>query len=433
MTERGVYMAQPKQSSAKMARIRKIGVRTILFCMMVVGIGQAAVYTIFPLMARHFDFSEIQTSIALSIPALFWALSSPFWGRMSDRLGRKKVMILGLSGMALSMGLLSLVVYIHKIYTMIPVFLFVMLLASRSLFGLLSPGTFTSAIGYMADRTGAEDRSGGVAAIIAAFSIGTILGPGIGAALVGAGFTVPFAVLFAISCAAMFAVHRLVPETRSPSSFARKRKTKKLRYRDIRIRDFMIISFFSGIMQSVILQVTPFFVIDQMGLSLLESTQIVGVSMTAMAMANVFAQSVIVNHFRFSIESQYIYGVLSSLAGFSGFFFPLTQISLTFCMIALGVGFGLVRTATSSAASLSVNKDEQGAVAGLLGAAITFGVVMTPLVLMPLYVAYNLAPYYLAFLVMGIISTFARKAYQRGNYKEAFGTFTPKDRLNGPY
>lgn len=423
-------MQDMTQENTASEKARKMGLRAILFSMMAVGVGQSAVYTIFPSLARSFNFSEIQVSLALSIPALFWGLTSPFWGRLSDRVGRKPVLIFGLSGMTLSMGLLSLVIYFHGVYIMTPLPLFLMLLGSRALFGILAPGTFTSAIGYIADRTSAEERSGGVASITAAFSIGTIFGPGIAAALVLISFTTPFAAMFFLGLSAMAAVYYFVPENRDPSAFDREPMVEKLRWTDKRIRNFLLISFFGGLMQTIIFQVVPFFVIDQMGLTLLEATQVVGTSLMVMGMANVFAQSVMVNHFRLSIEHQFSYGCVTAFIGFAGFFLPLTQITLTLSMFVLGIGFGLIRTAASSAASLSVSDNEQGAVAGLLGSAITCGIVLTPFTIMPLYVNYSYGPYYIALLAVLGSAFYARKASLEGQYTE---DFKPQNKLSGPY
>jgi len=64
--------------------------------------GQSVYWQSMPIIGREFDFSEIQINSLISISAAMFILFTPYWGRLSDRIGRKSVLIIGLSGYVLS-------------------------------------------------------------------------------------------------------------------------------------------------------------------------------------------------------------------------------------------------------------------------------------------------------------------------------------------
>ena len=72
-----------------------------------VGAGQSVVFITIPPLARDLGLSEIQTGSIFASSALAWMLFSPYWGKLSDRIGRKIVVLVGLLGCALSLILFS--------------------------------------------------------------------------------------------------------------------------------------------------------------------------------------------------------------------------------------------------------------------------------------------------------------------------------------
>ena len=72
-----------------------------------VGAGQSVVFITIPPLARDLGLSEIQTGTIFATSALTWMLFSPYWGKLSDRVGRKLIVIIGLLGCAISLILFS--------------------------------------------------------------------------------------------------------------------------------------------------------------------------------------------------------------------------------------------------------------------------------------------------------------------------------------
>lgn len=102
-----------------------------------------------------------------SIYAILQFFSAPFWGSLSDRLGRRKVLLITLAGTSLS--------YLLWIFSGS----FALLLVSR-LFGGLMAGNLSVATAAVADLTPKSERSRGMALVGIAFGMGFLFGPVIG-------------------------------------------------------------------------------------------------------------------------------------------------------------------------------------------------------------------------------------------------------------
>lgn len=107
-----------------------------------------------------------------SLYSLLQFICSPLWGRLSDRIGRRPVLLVTVAGLGIS--------YVLWIFAST----FALLIASRLLGGIMA-GNISTATAAMADVTTPENRARGMGMIGAAFGLGFILGPAIGGALAG--------------------------------------------------------------------------------------------------------------------------------------------------------------------------------------------------------------------------------------------------------
>jgi DHA1 family tetracycline resistance protein-like MFS transporter len=138
---------------------------------------------------------EVITAV-LGLYSIAQFLAAPLWGSLSDRFGRKPVLVITSFGFALSYLLLA-------IADNLP-----LLIASR-LFGGLMAGNIAAAQAYIGDVTTPENRARGMGLIGAAFGLGFVFGPAIGGVLGGpdlahADFTAP-----ALAAAALTAIAAL--------------------------------------------------------------------------------------------------------------------------------------------------------------------------------------------------------------------------------
>jgi DHA1 family multidrug resistance protein-like MFS transporter len=145
----------------------------LAFSLVVVMLGFGMVIPILPFYIKQFDAGGSALGALVAIAALTEFLFGPVWGSLSDRTGRKPILMIGLFGYGLSMLLFGLSTQLW------------MLFASRALSGVLSSTTLSTAMAYIGDSTSARARGGGMGVLGAAAGAGAIIGPGLGGLLAG--------------------------------------------------------------------------------------------------------------------------------------------------------------------------------------------------------------------------------------------------------
>jgi len=353
-------------------------------------------------LARDLGLSEVQASAIFTLSAVLWVLMSPFWGRRSDVWGRKPVILLGLVGFGISTGGLAVLLVIGQQGWLPLMTLYALMILIRSIFGFFGSGSPSAAQAYIADRTTREERTSGVAAIGAAFGMGTIIGPGFAAVLAAVHLLAPFFAVAVFALCGALAIALFLPERQKPA--ATSKHTPPLKITDKRIRLFLFLGVTVSTIGAAVMQVAAFFVMDTMHLTGQETAQVVGVGMMGMAMATLFAQLVIIPRTSASVRALLVMGILITMLGISFLLFPVMNTALfTVSMTLQGLGSGLMRPAVAAGGSLAVQPEEQGAVAGFNSSTAAVGFVFVPVVLMPLYLYSPTAPFWVAFILSALM------------------------------
>ena len=388
------------QKTTPQERIRGMGL--LFVCLMTLGMGHSLFFAIFPPLARDLGLSEVQASAIFTLSAVLWVLMSPFWGRRSDVWGRKPVILLGLVGFGISTGGLAVLLVIGQQGWLPLMTLYALMILMRSIFGLFGSGSPSAAQAYIADRTTREERTSGVAAIGAAFGMGTIIGPGFAAVLAAVHLLAPFFAVAIFALCGALAIALFLPERQKPA--ATSKHTPPLKITDKRIRLFLFLGVTVSTIGAAVMQVAAFFVMDTMHLTGQETAQVVGVGMMGMAMATLFAQLVIIPRTDASVRALLVMGILITMLGISFLLFPIMNTALfTVSMMLQGLGSGLMRPAVAAGGSLAVEPEEQGAVAGFNSSTAAVGFVFVPVVLMPLYLYSPTAPFWVAFVLSALM------------------------------
>ena len=184
----------------------------IIFLVTFIGLmGFGIVLPLFPFYAERLGASPEIITLTMSVFSLGQFFAAPFWGRISDSIGRKKVLIISLFGSGLSYVMLA---YAETL---------TLVILSRVFAGLMA-GNISIAFAYVSDITDPENRSAGLGKVSAALGLGFMTGPAIGGffagsevesanyfltALVGAGIN-----FFAMIATMMFLKESLKPEKR---------------------------------------------------------------------------------------------------------------------------------------------------------------------------------------------------------------------------
>ena len=154
-----------------------------------VGAGQSIVFITIPPIARDLGLNEIQIGSIFATSALAWMILSPIWGSLSDSVGRKKIVIVGLLGFAVSLILFSFTISLGQIELLTGSLLFLLLVAARVLNGIFGSATRPSSGGWVADISSTESRSRAFARLDSGFSMGRILGPAVAGLLLLVSYT----------------------------------------------------------------------------------------------------------------------------------------------------------------------------------------------------------------------------------------------------
>ena len=133
-------------------------------------VGFGLVVPLLPFFAQSLKAEAWQITLMFSAYSLGQFFAEPFWGRLSDRIGRKPVLLITLIANALGYLMLA---FVPNIWLAIAV----------RLFTGLGAGNISTVQGYVADVTPPEQRAGRMGLIGAAFGLGFIVGPGLGGLL----------------------------------------------------------------------------------------------------------------------------------------------------------------------------------------------------------------------------------------------------------
>ena len=363
-------------------RQRRWGVRVLLLTAFCFGLGQTVLFAILPPIARGAGLSEFQVTMIFGCSAVFWVVTSPKWGRRSDRVGRKPVVLIGLGAFVLAMLGLAGAIQVATSGVLTATMAFLLMTATRCFHGGIGSAGPAASQAYIADRSSAEDRTSALAGFAAAFGIGTTAGPSLGALGATLGPVGPLVLVAGVGALAFVLIWRLVPEATPPRA---RERHEPLRITDQRLRRVLSYGLLSGIVTAMQLQFIGFYLIDTLALSEAEGVRVVGAGLTISAASSLFAQMVIVRLLKPSPKRMMRVAPLLVGAGF-----VLIAAGASFWVIAgglvlSGLGLGLSFPAFNAAASLSVGAEDQGGAAGLATAAGASGFILAPVIGSALY------------------------------------------------
>lgn len=372
-------------------------------------IGFGMVIPLVGLYGRHFGASGFSLSVLGAIYSTMQFFFAPFWGALSDRIGRRPIILLSLLGSTLA----------YVFFAMAPSFEW--LLLSRA-FGGIFAANISAAQAYIADVTPPEDRAKGMGLIGAAFGIGFTLGPPLGGiAAAHLGLSAPGWI-----AASICGLNLLLAIIRLPESLPRELRSKKTRslaplslagIRRARATPelafllalFFLVTFaFSNMEQTISLLFQSKFDLDtgragyQTGLILMAS-----------GILGAFVQGGLIRRLvpRFGERKLLVIGLGLNL---------LTMLSFPYCPVfwgyfllsaPLAFGSSLINPSVSSLISKSADATEQGSTLGLSQGLGSLARALGPFCGLYLFQLQPATPYWLA----GAIAIFlAAGAIQRG-------------------
>jgi len=376
------------------------------------GAGMTINFVVVAPLAREAGLTEIEIAGILTFSSVLYTIFTPIWGRIADRVGRKRVMVFSLTAMGLAnmAFLFALNAALAGLVTGIAAF--ALLAFVRTWFGFLAPGLQPAAMAAMTDATTPANRAGGLGMLGAAMSLGSILGPAGAAVLARVGALAPLwgTIVFNLIVAVLIAV--ALPPTRPlPHQHDR---PPSLSMRDPRVFPHLVFLFVYFVAVGMIQQTIGWFIADRYEFTdtAAQTAKQAVVLYTGLTMACTSVAIIIVQFGYVSRRSPDPRRILPIGLGLlaigyisADLFHPFWMVMVSFLIV--GIGAALAVPSANALGSLSVGRSEQAGAAALLASAPPAGFVVGPLLGSVLYMTNPSLPFMASAAVFCILSVYA--------------------------
>lgn len=219
-------------------------------------IGFGIVMPVLPFYAREFGVNASLLGLLMTVYAAAQFVFAPLWGRLSDRIGRRPVLLATITGTASSLLALGLAPSLPWLF------------AAR-IFGGAFAANISVASAYIADVTDDGERTRWMGMLGASFGIGFVLGPAIGGLLAPYGYAVPLLVAAGLGFANLVHAFASLRESRSPAaraeSHAAPRASRGSALRDPLVRRLCASNLLFSAAVTQLETIFAFFLLDRFG------------------------------------------------------------------------------------------------------------------------------------------------------------------------
>lgn len=329
-------------------------------------LGFGIIIPILPEVILEQGLSEVHVGGLLTIYALASFFTAPLWGALSDRTGRKKLILIGLFGFSMSFVIFA------SFIDVLP-----MLYISRIVGGIFSGALYTAVTGFVADMTSEEERNKYMGLLGMSIGLGFIFGPAIGGLLGAHSLQLPFVasalLLFALLIYASVILKE--PERRGQAKKRAIVPKGAKEFWQYRIRYLFLFSFMVTFLLAGLESTFQLFQIDKIDITPLQ----LGYLFMASGLVDATIQGGVVRRIKNGQETKWIIG--AQIVTAIGLFLLLFTDSLLWAGFALSVftaGNALARTALVSlttkesggmfgtAAGMTYSMDNMGRIIGPL-------------------------------------------------------------------
>lgn len=393
--------------------------RLLYAALLVVGAGNSMLLAVTPSIVRELGLPDSSIGWIFSLSAVLWVFSSPTWGRVSDRAGRKPIAALGLAAYAVSMAGFAAFVLAGYAGWIGAVALFWGLMLARAIFGAFGSAASPAAQAYVADRTSVFERTERLAALGSAFAVGQAFGPGICAALAARlGLVFPIALVAVLAAAVSFAIWRFLPENTPPQTERARGgwRTLTALAGDRRLSAFLLYGLGLSTLAGVSVQVFGLFTMDRLKVEGAEGAELVGAGFMVSALAMLATQMGLLPRLKLNSRELMLWGAALLGLGVVAQILASGLGAILASQALQGVGFGLARSGFTGGASIAVTPREQGAAAGLVVAVNGAGFIVSPVLGGVAYERIGMnAPLAIMLAILGVMLAFAWRSRRLRN------------------
>ncbi|MFT5482611.1 MAG: DHA1 family multidrug resistance protein-like MFS transporter [Halieaceae bacterium] len=374
------------------APAKDLNLTPLYISMLFMGMGHSIVFAVMPMLGRELHLDEL----VVNIPALGWSwqpremaitilsalsaltffFASPWWGQRSDRVGRKRTMLQGMSGYFAGALLFCLLAWAGLSGMVAGFTLFGLMIAMRTAHVFIMAAVQPAATAYVVDTTTPGTRIKQMSRITAANQLGAMLGPAL-AWFTAISFLAPLILQASLVGFGALLLWRKLPDINPPREELAKHLA--LKFTDHRFRNFLLLNLLIFTLLGMVQQTMGFYFQDLLEIGRVEAAQRYSIAMICSALASLTIQLAIVQHLKSSPIKLIKAGLPLCLMGFVVLAMAEEATMLYVGMAIVGFGTGMAGPGVGVSATFQVESHEQGGLAGLLASFAGLGFVVGPL------------------------------------------------------
>ncbi len=325
-------------------------------------VGFSMLIPMLPYFVTHFGASAFVVGALMATFSLCQFVSAPLWGNVSDRVGRKTVLIVSQIGATIGWVLLGLAPGIASAIAVAPI---AIVFVARILEGI-SGGNISITQAYVADLVAPRERAQAFGLIGAMFAAGMVFGPfGGGILYAHFGFAMPFLVAAALQFATLLLTITMLPESRARNRDAERVGVTAMlaSFRKPRLARILVQKLAISLALYGWFAVFALYLQRQLGFTLAQTDYLYSI----FAIFNVFMNAFFVGKISALLGDRVMsnYGLLCLVAGFASVPFVHGVVSLVvITMLFFSLGMALTNTGITALISNAAGDNEQGKVLG---------------------------------------------------------------------
>ena len=338
----------------------------ILFAVMfLVMVGFGIIIPVLPFYAENIGASPTQLGFLMAVYSLMQLLFAPIWGRISDRIGRKPVIIIGILGLSLSFYLMGISTSLW------------MLFVARIIGGILSSANMPTVMAYVADITSPEDRGKGMGVVGAATGLGFVFGPALGGVFSKISLSMPFYVAGVTSLLTFFLVWFLLKESLPKENRGQNHKEQTSVWNELNGSQSILfyLQLFISLSLSGLEATFAYFAAKIAGLGTVE----LGYIFMIMGLASAIVQGGLVGRMTKKFGEGFVIqiGIIVSAIGFGLILLVHNFTTAAIYLTIFGIGNGVIRPSVSALLTKSSTAGH-GSTTGLLSSFDSLGRIIGP-------------------------------------------------------
>lgn len=357
-----------------MKKARLINIFIVVFVDL---LGFSLILPLLPYYAEKFGASATVIGLLTASYAAASLIGAPLMGRLSDRFGRRRILLLSVAGTFIGFLLLGLAEPIGRSIAVLAAaasingFVLSILFVSRMVDGVTG-GNITVAQAYISDITDEKNRAKGLGIIGAAFGLGFIIGPAVGGLLSRWGYGVPAFAAAGLSLINLISIFFFLPESLSEErrsiNNAQKRPPFTLKalitaFNRPKVGPLLHVRFFFGLAFSMFQSIFSLYAASKLQLS----TQTTGFVLAYVGILSVLVQGIGIGLItkRFKENAIIITALWLMALGLIGWAVTPNLPTLLIVIVPLSLGGGTLNTVLNSAITKAVTREELGGTLGI--------------------------------------------------------------------